>query len=124
MDFLVGIATLLACQLAGEILIHSIQSFSPEFVFPGPVAGMLLLLGLLVKRGAITTGIDATASGLIGILSLLFVPSAVGIIQYGDILLTWGVPLILAVVVSTLATLLVTVGTFLLVARLTTERSS
>lgn len=111
MDYLAGFATLLGCQLAGEALVHAIQSYSPAIVFPGPVAGMLLLLSLLVKRGSVTTGIETTASGLIGVLSLLFVPAAVGIIQYGDTLLIWGIPLTLAVVVSTLATLLVTVGT-------------
>lgn len=124
MDYLAGLATLLGCQLAGEVLVHAIRTYSPAFVFPGPVAGMLLLLGLLLRRRSVTTGIETTASGLIGILSLLFVPSAVGIVQYGDTLLTWGVPLILAVVVSTLATLLITVGTFLLVARVTMRRPS
>lgn len=124
MDYLAGLATLLGCQLAGEILVHAIHSYSPAFVFPGPVAGMLLLLCLLLRRRAVTTGIETAASGLIGILSLLFVPSAVGIVQYGDTLLTWGVSLILAVVVSTLATLLVTVGTFVFIARVITGRPS
>lgn len=85
---------------------------------------MLLLLCLLLRRRAVTTSIETAASGLIGILSLLFVPSAVGIVQYGDTLLTWGVSLILAVVVSTLATLLVTVGTFVFIARVITGRPS
>jgi holin-like protein len=118
---LAGFAVLLGFQLAGEILVVATRLIS--FAFPGPVAGMLLLLVFLTVRKSLDSSTNAVASGLIGVLSLLFVPSAVGVIQYGGVLVDWGGPLLLAVVLSTLATLLVTVGTFLWIAKLTGKQS-
>lgn len=115
---LAGFAVLIACQLVGETLVGLGRLVAPSFVFPGPVAGMLLLLAYLGWRRQLPAGLDAMATGLIGILSLLFVPSAVGIVQYGGLILEWGPPLLLALVVSTVLTLLVTVGTYLALARL------
>ena len=115
---LAGFALLLLFQLIGEVLVHAVRLLAPAFAFPGPVAGMLLLLAFLLMRRRLDGATDAVATGLIGILSLLFVPAAVGVIQYGDVLLAWGGPLMLAVLLSTVATLLATVGTFLLVVRL------
>lgn len=114
---LAGFAVLVACQLAGETLVSVGRVVAPSFVFPGPVAGMLMLLAFLGWRRHLPAGLEAMATGLIGILSLLFVPSAVGIVQYGGLILEWGLPLLLALVVSTVLTLLVTVGTYLALAR-------
>lgn len=119
-----GFAILLGFQLIGEILVVATRLIIPSFAFPGPVAGMLLFLAYLIARKGLDNRVDAVGSGLIGVLSLLFVPSAVGVIQYGGLLLDWGGPLLLAVLVSTLATLLVTVGTFLWIAKLTGKRAS
>lgn len=110
---LAGFAVLVVCQLAGEVLVSGLHLLLPAFVFPGPVAGMLLLLVVLISRRRLHQGLDAGGTVLIGILSLLFVPAAVGIVQYGNLLAGWGGPLLLAVIVSTLLTLLVTVGTYL-----------
>ena len=50
---------------------------------------------------------------------LLFVPAGVGVVQYMGLLREQGLALAVALVVSTVATLLATVGVFLLVKRLT-----
>lgn len=121
---LAGFAVLLGFQLAGEILVVATRLILPSFAFPGPVAGMLLLLVFLIVRKSLDPSTNAVASGLIGVLSLLFVPSAVGVVQYGGVLVDWGGPLLLAVMLSTLATLLVTVGTFLWIAKLSGKQSS
>ena len=113
-----GFALLVACQLAGEVGVGLLRQLWPAVVFPGPVAGMLLLLAILLLRPRPYGNVLAVANGLLGVLSLLFVPSAVGIIQHGEIIRAWGLPLLLAVLVSTLLTLLATVGTYLLVERL------
>lgn len=116
---LAGFAILVACQLAGEIVVLAMRFAFPAFVFPGPVVGMLILFCLLGLAKRLHKGLDVVANGLIGILSLLFVPSAVGIVQYADLIAEWGGPLLLAVLASTVLTLVVTVGTYLGLARLT-----
>ncbi|KKB80917.1 hypothetical protein VW35_01655 [Devosia soli] len=112
-EWLGGFTVLILCQLAGETLVQLLRLVLPGCVFPGPVAGMLLLLLILTRIGNRARPIIASADGLLGLLSLLFVPSAVGIMQYGDVILAWGGPLLLAVLGSTVLTLLVTVGVFL-----------
>lgn len=108
---------LLACQLAGEVLVGTLRLYFPGLGFPGPVAGMALLFAWLAWRGGPGASMDATTGAILRNLSLLFVPAAVGVMQYGDILSRYGFPLLLALVVSTLLTLLVTVGVFLLFSR-------
>lgn len=113
-----AILALLACQLAGETIVLALRALAPSIVFPGPVVGMGLLFVLLVWRGGPDASLDATASAILRNLSLLFVPAAVGIVQYGPVLREFGLALALALVGSTVLTLLVTVGIFLAVARL------
>ena len=59
--------------------------------------------------------VGRAAAGLLGSLSLLFVPAGVGVVQYLGLLGEHGVALAVALVVSTVATMLATVGVFLLV---------
>jgi holin-like protein len=116
-----GIAALLACQLAGEVLARALG-----VPVPGPVLGIVLLLaGLasfqrLTGRDAIednTLGIAATSDGFLKHLSLLFVPAGVGITALLPSLGSAAMPLATALVVSTVVTLATTVWVFVFVAR-------
>ena len=60
--------------------------------------------------------VEATSKGLLAHLSLLFIPAGVGIVQRLDVFASYGFGLAVALVVSTVLTLIVTVATFLLVA--------
>lgn len=112
-DWVRGFALLVLCQLAGEATVSLLRLAVPAFAFPGPVAGMLYLLAFLAWRRSGIRAVTAVATGLLGALSLLFVPSAVGIMQHGAAIRGWGLPLILAILGSTFLTLLVTVAAFL-----------
>ncbi len=111
-----ALALLLVCQLAGEVLITGLRFAVPGITFPGPVAGMVLLFLWLAIRKGPSSGLDATAGTILRNLSLLFVPAAVGVVQYGDVIARFGLPLLIAVVASTVLTLLVTVGVFIAIA--------
>ena len=114
-----GIFLLLLCQLVGEVLARTLN-----LPAPGPVIGLALLaagLGLWSRRSGPTdvdqTDVGKAAYALLGVLSLLFVPAGVGVVQYYDLLARNGVALGLALIVSTVLTLLATVGVFVLVKR-------
>ena len=116
-----SLAVILLCQLVGEALTRGLA-----LPVPGPVFGMALMLLALVARdtlkpklpAALTDGtLEATARGILAQLSLLFVPAGVGVVQNLDVLGQYGLALGAALVVSTLAALLATVLTFVLVAR-------
>lgn len=49
---------------------------------PGSVVGMLLLLLALSLRWVRLDWVDTAADGLLGLLGLLFVPAAVGVVEY------------------------------------------
>lgn len=110
-----ALCALLLCQLAGETLVQALRLPFPDFAFPGPVVGMAILFAWLLWRGGPGPSLDATAGGILRNLSLLFVPAAVGVVQYGPVLAEFGLVLVVALVASTVLTLLVTVGVFLLV---------
>ena len=112
-----ALAGLMICQLAGEAIVAALRLAYPGTGFPGPVLGMGLLFLWLLWRGKPGESLDAVSGAILRNLSLLFVPAAVGIVQYGDVLARFGLAVVLAVVVSTILTLLVTVGVFLLFAR-------
>jgi putative effector of murein hydrolase LrgA (UPF0299 family) len=116
-----GIAALLICQLAGEVLARGLG-----LPVPGPVIGLLMLLAVFLIRsrfgGAAPDAIGGTATGrvaqgLLQNLSILFVPAAVGVVDQFDILGDHGLALLLALVISTVLSLIVTVWVFVAVAR-------
>ncbi len=117
-----AILILLGCQLAGEVVSRGLA-----LPVPGPVIGMALLFAALQwRRARHPDGTDvadlplgAVAAFLLANLSLLFVPAGTGIIRQIDVLAAHGVGLIVALVVSTLLTLVVTALVFVAVSRRT-----
>lgn len=117
-----ALALLLACQLVGEVVVTVMRQVAPGVAFPGPVVGMGLLFVILILRRGAGRSLEATGSALLRNLSLLFVPAAVGIVQQGEVIAAFGLPLIAALLASTVLTLVVTVYAFLAVARWTERR--
>jgi holin-like protein len=117
-----GFFILLAFQLVGEVAARGLG-----LPAPGPVIGLALLvvaLGLtqrwrpLDEEALAESELGKAARGLLAALPLLFVPAGVGVVQYMGLLREQGLALAVALVVSTVATLLATAGVFLLVKRL------
>jgi holin-like protein len=102
MNVLRGFVLLLLCQSAGEALVRL-----TGLRLPGPVLGMLLLLGLLAWP-PVQALAQAAADALLPHLSLLFVPIGVGVVVHLSVLAEQGVRIAAAIVVSTLAGLLTT----------------
>lgn len=95
---------LLIFQLAGEVL-----RTTAHIPVPGPVLGMVLLAAWYgLRRGAPLAEMEQTADGLLGWLGLLFVPAGVGIFANFALLRSAWLPISVALVGSTLLTLVVT----------------
>lgn len=75
---------------------------------PGPVVGMLILLAGLVVRGGVPEGLDAITRGLLGNMGVLFVPAAVGVMLHFRLIAEEWLPIGVAILVSTVATIAVT----------------
>ena len=79
-------AGIFICQLLGEFIVRAFA-----LPLPGPVLGMFLLFAALIVRGdkgarPVPAQLGSAADGLLGHLSLLFVPASVGLMRYFDLL--------------------------------------
>jgi len=116
-----GLFVLVACQLIGELIARALA-----LPLPGPVIGIpILLIWLSVQArfrrsqaGEDAGAIGKAADGLLAYLGLFFVPAGVGVVQYVDKLYTNAAALILALVGSSLLTLIATVLVFLMARRM------
>ncbi len=120
-----SLCLILLCQLAGEIVVRGLA-----WPIPGPVLGMLLLFILLLLRDRAALfaigplqggGVENASKGLLAHLSLMFIPAGVGVVQRLDLLAEHGVAISGVLAISVVVTLLVTVGTFLVISRLMTR---
>jgi holin-like protein len=123
-----SLSLILLCQLAGEVIVRGLG-----IPMPGPVVGLVLLLGLLLARdrfAALARGplqqdsVETVAKNMLAHLSLLFVPAGVGVVQKLDLVAEHGLAITAVLALSVVITLLVTVATFLLASRLMARRRS
>jgi len=105
--FLVGITWLLLFQCAGESVT---QLFG--LPIPGPVVGMLALFVTLRSMGRVFESLSVSADGLARHLSLLFVPAGVGVMLHFARLAAEWLPIIVALVGSTVLTIAAAALTF------------
>ncbi|OOG71210.1 CidA/LrgA family protein [Sinorhizobium sp. A49] len=116
-----GLFVILVCQLVGEIVVRTL-----DLSMPAPALGIVLLLGYLwladrrtgSEDGAAHTRVNGVADTLLKNLGVLFVPLGVGVMQNYRLIYEYAGTIVIAVVVSTIVTLMVTVGAFLLASKL------
>jgi putative effector of murein hydrolase LrgA (UPF0299 family) len=121
---LIALSVILLCQLAGEAFVRALG-----LPLPGPVMGMAIMTVVLLLRDRLPQSvgkmhlstIEPNASALLAHLSLMFVPAGVGVVRSLDVFAQYGVRLIIALALSTLLTLVVSVGAFRVVAVLMGE---
>lgn len=109
-----ALLTLLAAQLAGETLTR--LTGAP---LPGPVTGMLILLLGFALFPRLVEMLRPLATGILGNLSLLFVPAGTGVVGHLDKIVAYGPALVVVLFVSTLAAIAAGALAFAAVARLT-----
>ena len=101
-SILPGMAWLLACQSAGEMLARLLP-----LGLPGPVIGMLFMACLLFYE-PVRQQVCSIANGLLTHLSVLFVPVGVGVMTHMSLIAQYGWQLLVALLLSTWIGLLVT----------------
>jgi holin-like protein len=96
-------ATLLVFQTLGEGLAYALS-----LPVPGPVIGMVLLFIYLLWRRAEAEKLTPTTQEFLKHLSLLFIPAGVGIIVHMERVGAEWLPIVTALVVSAMVSLIVT----------------
>ncbi|MDP3355673.1 MAG: CidA/LrgA family protein [Polaromonas sp.] len=102
MQGLRGLAWLLLLQSIGELLSRGLS-----LPFPGPVIGMVLLLGAL-RWPVVREPVSVCADFLLSHLSLLFVPVGVGVMTHLSLVSQYGGRMLGVIVLSTVIGLAVT----------------
>lgn len=109
-----GLVMILICQLAGEAVARTLV-----LPVPGPVLGMVLLLLIVSLSQRAAEQVRPVAQGLLGHLSLLFVPAGVGVVGHAAVLADQTLGILAAVVGSTALAIITGVLTFSAVAKMT-----
>ncbi|WP_299881320.1 CidA/LrgA family protein [uncultured Cocleimonas sp.] len=103
-EFLFGITALLIFQLLGEVSVRIL-----DLPVPGPVAGLLYLLILLVIMGKLKLpapeSLEQSSLALLNHLSLLFVPAGVGVMVHFHRLEEEWLPITVALFLGVLITM-------------------
>ena len=97
-----GLVQILLFQGLGELITHFLLP-----LIPGPVIGLILLLGFLALRRSVNASLDEVASTFSQHFGLLFVPAAVGVVMFWPHLKTHAVAVAAALVVSVVLTIAV-----------------
>ena len=98
-----ALTQLLVFQLLGEVVARWLA-----LPVPGPVLGMLFLFVALVLRSGPDHELQTASRNLLQHLSLLFVPAGTGIMIHLHRVADEWLPLLLSLLISTVATLVVT----------------
>jgi holin-like protein len=99
---LAQLGLLMTFQLIGEAVVSLLG-----IPFPGPLCGMLLLLGYVCLRGGPSEDLSIVGSKFVDNLGLLFVPAGTAIVAYGALFATDGLAIVAALIVSTLVAVLI-----------------
>jgi holin-like protein len=109
-----ALLAILICQLVGEAASHALA-----LPLPGPVLGMILMALALQFVPRLAEILRPVAQGILGHMSLLFVPAGVGVVGHFAAFGGQGLGLALAIIGSTVAAIAVGALSFVAVARLT-----
>lgn len=109
-----ALTTILGFQLIGEV-----SSRALNLPLPGPVVGLVLLVGCCLARPALADRLRPVTRGLLAHLSLFFVPAGVGVVAHMDLIRSNGVGLALAIAGSTVLAIAAGALAFAAVARMT-----
>ena len=98
-----GLVQILLWQGLGELISHF---FLP--IIPGPVLGLVFLLIFLIIKGHVNSSLALVSDAFSQHLGVLFIPAAVGVILFLPQLKANALAVISALLVSVVATIVVT----------------
>ncbi|MCY8230789.1 CidA/LrgA family protein [Priestia endophytica] len=91
--------------------IYMIGTFISDFFHlpvPGSIVGLVLLFILLQLKVVKLSWVELGGSFLLAELLLFFVPAVVGLVDYGEMMKTYGLKIIIVVSISTLIVMFIT----------------
>ncbi|MDP2425631.1 MAG: CidA/LrgA family protein [Candidatus Izemoplasmatales bacterium] len=97
---------ILGFYVLGEFLARGISYVIPSIIVPGTLLGMLLLLIALTTKVLKMEAVEDMGAFLTGNMSFFFIPAAVSILEYTDLLAQTIVQIIIVITVTLLLSFL------------------
>lgn len=102
MKIIKQIFIILLFYVIGEAISHIIELIFPNIFIPGTIIGMLLLLTFLMTEKIKLEYVNDVGTFLTSNMAFFFIPAAVSVIEYIDILKSVFLKIILIVIISTI----------------------
>lgn len=103
LKIIIQIFFLYLLTLVGDVVVHFLH-----LPLPGSIIGLIILLVLLHMKIVPKAFIAKGAGFLLPLLTLLFIPATVGVINHPELLSWYGVTLLFITIVSTIFTMIFT----------------
>jgi len=100
MKIMIQIFTILLFFVLGEIASQVIQFLFPSIFVPGTILGLLFLVIALSMKWVKRDKVEDVGNFLTGNMAFFFIPAAVGVVEYIDILQEDFVKIILLILIS------------------------
>lgn len=101
MKIIKQIFIILLFYVIGEAISHIVELIFPSIFIPGTIIGMILLLTFLITEKIKLEHVNEVGTFLTSNMAFFFIPAAVSVIEYIDILKSVFLKIILIVIIST-----------------------
>lgn len=115
MKILRQIFIILLFYLLGELISLTLATLFAGFYFPGSIFGMLLLMPFLIKK---KISIDEVGGFLSSNMSFFFIPVAVSVLEYINLLQSTFALILVIIIISTIVSFFAIIGVLTLMIRL------
>ncbi len=119
MKILRQIFLILLFYLLGEFLSLAVGWVIPGFYFPGAILGMMMLLPFLLNK---KLNIDEVGGFLSANMSFFFIPAAVSVLEYINLLQSTFLIILLIIILSTLISFFAIIGVLTLLKKWEAKR--
>jgi len=101
---------ILLFYLLGEILALGVKTVFPDIFIPGTILGMLLLVVALTTKWLAKENVEEVGTFLTNNMAFFFIPAAVSVIEYFDLLKVTIVKILILIVISIIFSFFAIVG--------------
>lgn len=124
MKIIKQIFVILLFYIFGEILAYLISLVLPSIYIPGTILGLLLLVGVLISGKLSMDYVDDVGTFLTSNMAFFFIPAAVSVIEYMDLLSESILKILIIIIISTVLSFLGIYGSILLTLKLTKKKEN
>lgn len=118
MKIIKQIFVILLFYIIGEILAYLIGAILPGVYVPGTIIGLVLLILVIISGKITLDNVDEVGSFLTNNMAFFFIPAAVSVIEYLDLLESNIFKILVIIVLTTIISFLAIYGSVLLTLKL------